>query len=68
MIPAILIVTLLLCVLFVWRVGNRFRGLAILAAAAAAVIAVFLLQKPWLAALGLAAAVWVIFIPQRRDP
>lgn len=67
MIPALLIVTLLLSVLFVWRLGRRFQGLAVLAAAVAAVIAIVLLRNPLLAAVGLVGALWVIFLPQRRE-
>jgi hypothetical protein len=53
-IRALLVVTLVLCVLFVWRAWNRHPAPAALAAAAAAGLGIVLFQHPVLAAVGLA--------------
>lgn len=66
MIPALLVVTLILCVIFVWRAGHRFPQLAVLAAVVAAVLAVVLLRKPAFAVIGLALALALIYLPRLR--
>ena len=65
MIPALLVVTLVLCVIFVWRVGHRFPQLAVLAAVLAAVLGVVLLRKPVFAVVGLVLALALIYLPRR---
>jgi hypothetical protein len=64
-VPSLLIVTLALCVVFVWRAGRRFPGLSVIAAAVAAVVAVLLLRNPVFAAAGLLVALAVIYLPSR---
>ena len=66
MIPAILVVTLVLCVAFVWRAGPRWPALTVLAAAGAAVLGVLLIRKPIPAAIVVALVMALIYLPRRR--
>jgi hypothetical protein len=65
-IPAVLVVTLALCVAFVWRAGPRWPALTVFAAAGAAVLAVLLIRKPIPAAIVLALVMALIYLPRRR--
>ena len=65
MIPAFLVLTLVLSVIFVWRAGHKFPSLAVFAAALAAVAGMLLLKNPVFAILGLALALAAIYLPRR---
>lgn len=65
MVPAILAVTLVFAVLFVWKAGRQFPALAVLAALFAAALGTVLFRKPLFALLGAAALLALIYLPQK---
>lgn len=62
---ALLVLILVLGVIFVWRAGRRYPGIAVLAAGLAAMAGVFLFRHPLLQTLGLLALGGLVFWTSR---